>query len=381
MKNLPNYKPLFSCILIVFFLNACKESPVSESSTPVETPESDGFLKMTTSELLSRNNSLVSPKDTMVTKTIKTTGIVDVPPANRALVTALLPGYVVEAPLLVGEEVRKGQVLARIESLEFITLQEEYLSLHAQLSQLEAERKRQEQLRKEEITSEKKLLEAQSAYNVARARFLGVQKRLELVGANTDQILSGSISKAYQLRSPIHGIITRTETAVGSRVTSEEAVFEVVNREHLHLELEVFETDAFQIYKGAEVSYQVPQIANQFFTGEVFLTDIAVSAKERVSNIHVHVREEDMNRLMVGMFVQAQIASAPVASRVLPGESVRKEGSDFYAYQLVSQKADSLVFSKVKLEGSDQTSGFFSLSDDTALTNATFLYNYPVSNE
>lgn len=42
--------------------------------------------------------------------------MIDVPPANRAVVSATMGGYIKTAPLLVGDKVRKGQVLLSIEN-------------------------------------------------------------------------------------------------------------------------------------------------------------------------------------------------------------------------------------------------------------------------
>ncbi|MGS0527830.1 hypothetical protein ACU8V7_24240 [Zobellia nedashkovskayae] len=55
--------------------------------------------------------------------TVKTSGMIDVPPENRAEVNATMGGYIKTVPLLIGDKVRRGQALVTIENPDFITLQ------------------------------------------------------------------------------------------------------------------------------------------------------------------------------------------------------------------------------------------------------------------
>ena len=46
-------------------------------------------------------------------ESIKTNGLIDVPPANRAIVSSVMGGYIKKIPMLIGDDVKKGQLLAR----------------------------------------------------------------------------------------------------------------------------------------------------------------------------------------------------------------------------------------------------------------------------
>ena len=64
-------------------------------------------------------------------------------------------GYIKKTPLLIGDVVKKGQLLVTIENPDFITLQQEYMEVKQQLVYLASEYDRQKTMREENITSQK----------------------------------------------------------------------------------------------------------------------------------------------------------------------------------------------------------------------------------
>ncbi len=69
---------------------------------------------------------------------VKTTGFIDVPPQNKASVSTFLGGYVKRTPLLVGDKIRKGQLVATLENTEYVELQQQYLEVAEQLNYLKS---------------------------------------------------------------------------------------------------------------------------------------------------------------------------------------------------------------------------------------------------
>jgi cobalt-zinc-cadmium efflux system membrane fusion protein len=77
---------------------------------------------------------------------VQSTGLIDVPPQSRAIISSFAGGYVQKTPLLVGNKVRKGQVLATLENPEFVEMQQSYLETAQQLTYLKSEYDRQKTL-------------------------------------------------------------------------------------------------------------------------------------------------------------------------------------------------------------------------------------------
>ena len=88
-------------------------------------------------------------------ESIKTNGLIDVPPANRAIVSSVMGGYIKKIPMLIGDDVKKGQLLFTIENPDFIEIQQNYLKISEELGYLQSEYERQKTLFDEKIISQK----------------------------------------------------------------------------------------------------------------------------------------------------------------------------------------------------------------------------------
>ena len=84
---------------------------------------------------------------------VNVNGMIDVPPENKFSVTTFIGGYVTKIPLLVGDKVKKGTLVASLKNTEFIEIQQHYLETTAQLSFLKNEYNRQKKLFDEKISS------------------------------------------------------------------------------------------------------------------------------------------------------------------------------------------------------------------------------------
>ena len=65
-------------------------------------------------------------------------------------------------------------------------------------------------------------------------------------------VLQGSIVSQANIYSPIDGYVTQIYINTGSYVSPSDKIMEIINTDHIHLELKVFEKDLLQInvYRG-----------------------------------------------------------------------------------------------------------------------------------
>ena len=120
--------------------------------------------------------------------TVRTSGLIDVPPASRAVINAFMGGYIKNTPLLIGDVVKKGQALVTIENPEYLDLQQDYLDAVEQLKYLKADFDRQQTMLAEKVTSEKKFLQAESDYRRNLARYNGLKQKLQMLNINTANV-------------------------------------------------------------------------------------------------------------------------------------------------------------------------------------------------
>ena len=129
-----NYIKNITAILITFLVLSCGKSDnqsemANESSVTKEETGNSDLIILSKAQFQSEEMKLASLQDISFPTHIKTTGIIDVPPNGKAIISAFTGGYIKNSPLLIGDKVKKGQVLVTIENLDFIEMQQEYLSL------------------------------------------------------------------------------------------------------------------------------------------------------------------------------------------------------------------------------------------------------------
>src|SRR5690348_355199 len=84
-------------------------------------------VELTDAQYKSAGIELGKVEEKQISGTIKASGKLDVPPQQLVSVSVPLGGFLKNTELLQGSHVTKGQVIATIENLEFIQLQQDYL--------------------------------------------------------------------------------------------------------------------------------------------------------------------------------------------------------------------------------------------------------------
>ena len=166
---------------------------------------------------------------------------VTIPPQQARVVAAPRGGLVTALHASQGDEVQVGAVLAHIESHDMIALQRELLHAATQMRLAESERKRDEQLFKEGIIAERRLLETRSRNEEASALVEERRQVLRLAGMSMEAVAelekSRRMSSTLEVRSPIAGVVVEAVAVLGERVADSQPLYRVAQMEPLWLEI------------------------------------------------------------------------------------------------------------------------------------------------
>jgi cobalt-zinc-cadmium efflux system membrane fusion protein len=346
---------------LIAVLSACGDNTQPSDSQNQELDE--GLIPVTAIQFNTNNMQLGMLEEKQFPVTVTVNGILDVPPENRAVVSATMGGYIKTTPLLEGDVVKQGQALVTIENPEFVTLQQEYMEVHQQLTYLKAEYNRQKTMRDENITSQKSFLMAESAYKSTVARHTGLERQLQMLHISPKKVAEGSISSIVTIFAPISGSITKVNVTKGSYVSPATAILEIIDNEHVHLELSVFEKNIMAVKKGQEIDFKIPEASEEIFKANVYLVG-AVMEENRTIKVHGHLKDESENNFLTGMFVAADIITSSKFEKAIPSRAVvfieevpyvlvleKKEGETFYfRSQEVSIKATGAEYVVIESE-------------------------------
>ncbi len=345
MKNI-KYTILF--IVLILSFSSCKKESTPETEV-IETSEQNGIL-VTKKQFENSKMKLGTLTRQAFPDIVKTTGMIDVPPQSKAVITSYYAGNVKKSSLLIGDKVRKGQALVTIANPEFVDMQQEYLEVSEQLHFLKTEYERQKTLFEEKISSQKNYLKAKSTYDRAKSRYNGLRKKLQMLNINPSSVAQGNITSTITLFSPISGSVTKVNVSKGTYVSPQDIVMEVINTDHIHIELTAFEKDVLKIKKEQHITFKIPEASDSIYVAEVHLVGTAIDEETRTVKVHGHLHDERKHNFAVGMFVEAAIEVATIEGDALPEEAVIDEGNQKAVLVLEEQKNNQYTFKTVHVK-------------------------------
>ncbi len=299
---------------------------------------------------------------------VQSTGMIDVPPQSRAIISSFAGGYVQKTPLLVGNKVRKGQVLATLENPEFVEMQQSYLETAQQLTYLKSEYDRQKTLVEEQISSQKNFLKAESDYKSALAIHNGLKKKLQMLNINISAVEAGNITSEIALYAPIHGSVTKMNISKGTYVSPSDEIMEIINTDHIHLELAVFEKDILKVKEGQKILFNIPEALEDTFEADVHLVGTSIDTKNRTVKVHGHLDDDENHNFALGMFVDAKIITESSQELALPNDAIITVDDKYYVLSFNSQEQAQYAFDQKEVIIGSSFNGYTSIKNSADFT-------------
>lgn len=238
-----------------------------------------------------------------VSSTIECFGVIDVPPSSVNEIFAKANGYIIDLNVLEGQHVKKGELIAEIESPEFAQLQKEYKSAKATYDWQKLNFERNQQLYSNKTISDKDFQTIEKDYALAKSTYFGLKEQLNSIGFDAEQLLSTSSSKLF-IRSKTHGTVVKVNVKNGSRVSPETHLFTIIDKTHLHVEMSVSANYISQIKENMPFYFLN---GNDTIRGTIHLINDLIESDNTVK-VHGHFDDvKDESKLIVGQKVFVNI--------------------------------------------------------------------------
>ncbi len=305
-----------------------------------------------------------------ISTAIQCNGVLDVPPQNLISISLPIGGILKSTELLEGMKVKKGQLIASFEHPDYVDLQQEYIKAKSALDFGETEYKRQENLNKENVTSEKSLQRSKTELTSLQAQVNGLENKLEQLGIPLQPLNKGIISSTIYITSPINGYVTKVNTNVGKYVNANDVAFEIVDTEHLHVELTVYEKDISKIKIGQNIRFILANESDNERGAKVYLIGKEIE-NDRTIRIHAHLDKEDIE-LLPGMYVKAKIEVGENKCVTLPDQAiVQNQGKNYVFIAEKSAEKNKHYFKMIEVNTGISENGFTEITMNKEISNAS----------
>ena len=168
-------------------------------------------------------------------------------PTASARIDARASGVVRSVGKTLGDYVRKGETVARIESADAAALASQLSSARARVTELSAAYERERRLFEANVTARQDLEAARANLDVARSELNRSQAAVAAAGVSGD-------GRSLAVTSPLSGRVTAAPIVLGSFVDAGEELYSVVNPSGLQIEVALPSEDASRIQPGDEAA-------------------------------------------------------------------------------------------------------------------------------
>ncbi|BDW82269.1 metal transporter [Erythrobacter sp. Dej080120_24] len=218
-------------------------------------------------------------------------------PNASARIDARASGVVKSVNKMLGDYVRQGEVIARIESADAAGLAAQVAAARARVNELSALYDREKRLFEANVTARQDLEAAQANLQVARSELSRAQAASAAAGVSGD-------GRSLAVTSPISGQITSAPIVLGSYVSAGEEMFQIVNASGLQVQVALPASDAARIRPGDEATLELGQ--DREIGGRVRSVTPALDPESRSATAIISLAGA-VPGLQPGAFLQARI--------------------------------------------------------------------------
>lgn len=223
---------------------------------------------------------------------------------TRAVVEANVSGRISKMPVVLGQKVNAGDLLAEIDAQE---IQARFEQARAQREQAARDLERAQVLIKKQVSS-------RQDYDAAEARF-----RIADASVREAQTMLGYA----RVTAPFDGVIARKLTDVGDLAAPGKPLLEIEDRGTLRFEADVPEALIGGVSAGQKISVSIPAI-QKILPGGVVEVSPAADAASRTFLIKLDLPQE--SELRAGQFGRAAIPVGKADSIRVPAAAVLQRG-------------------------------------------------------
>lgn len=327
-----------SCVLIGFalLLSGCGKS--EPEATESET------TKMATTQKPSASLavSVVSPQQVTWPKNLAANG--NIAAWQEVVIGSEISGFrLTSVNADVGDSVRKGQLLAQINS---DSIQAELRQSRAAVAEAEAllaeatlNAKRAQSLKDSGAASSLEISQYLTGQQTSQARLEAAKARVE-----ADQVRLAQT----RIVAPDDGIVSVRTATVGSLTQMGQELFRIVRDHRLEWRAEVTAAELSQINVGMTAQIQPPDATQSMITGRVRSVAPLVDGNTRNGLIYVDLPSGiNKNALQAGMFAQGQFTLGQTTALSLPQSAILLR--DGFAYVFVIDNKQKVSQQKITL--------------------------------
>ena len=298
------------------------------------------------------------------------TGKVEYDPDKIVNYVPLINGVVTKTYFSLGDQVKRGQVLANVKSLEVNSLHSEKSSLQSELEVARRELKSAESMYKDNMLSESELVEARGKVKQAEAALRRVHTDMSVVGSNS--------SGASSILSPMSGYIISKNITSGSTISPDaEPIFTVADLSKVWVIANVYASNLQFVKVGMPVEMTSLSYPGEVFQGTIQSVSQVFDTEEKVLKARIIMENSDL-KFKPEMSMTIKLKNNTENMKVSIPISALIFDDDKY-YVIVEESKENFKVKEVQLQGHNEETAYIlsglSEGENVVVKNQLLIYS------
>jgi len=346
----------------------------------------EGLIKLTAEQIQTSGIDMAPVMSGKLVKEVAVPGRIAINANAQAKIVPKLSGTVARIEKQLGEQVKKGDLLAVLESREMADAKADYLASWRAEELARSIYEREERLWNQKVTAEQDYLTAKNAHQSAKIKLDLAHQRLDTIGLTHDEIKAlpkqsaESDYRFYEIRSPIAGSVTARDAVFGQMVGTDRDIFTIADVSKVWVELAIAPGDLSFAREGQDVRIEA---GAQKGTAKIIALSPLIDPETRSARAIAEL-DNTGSVWRLGDYVNARLLSAEQdANLIVPNGAIQtvdgkkvvfvNEGGGFRARPITTGREDSLnveVLSGLEFGETIATSNTFTLKAELGKSEA-----------
>jgi cobalt-zinc-cadmium efflux system membrane fusion protein len=266
---------------------------------------------------------------------------------NRvARIGSSVTGRISDLRAVLGQNVKRGEVLGTLNSTELSTAQSTFLKALSARMLAERAAERAKQLFEADVIGAAELQRRETELLQADADLSAAHDQLKVLGMSEGNIArleqNRQVNSLSYIVASLSGTIIERRVTTGQVVQPADAVYTVADLSRVWVQAEVPEKQSELVKVGDVVKVQIPALSNRTIDGKLVYVSNTVNVETRTVTARTEVAniERDIRPAMLSVML---IEDRPVKRLVVPADAVVRENNRDYVFVKQADERFKLV--------------------------------------
>lgn len=355
---------LLSTIGMLAFSCQQKQTAPTQETPPQKDSTEQVMLVLSAEQMKMIDLDTTSIQQSAMQKNILLTGKVTVSPTHLSSLSSVLGGHIKTLHIIAGQQFSKGQVLATIADMQFIQLQQDYLTAKADWTSVKENFERQQKLNMQQASSEKNLQMASAEFQKLRATRSALEQKLRLLHIDPNTLEANNIQQTINIYAPFSGTVSKVLVNTGQYVTPSDIICELIDPRGLMLQLNTFEKDLPALQNGQKIAAYTNSTPENKRTATI-INKVASLDEDGAGIIYAKLDQANPSWVS-GTYINADVVIRNFAVNSLPQRCV----VSFENKQYVFVKTARSSFELRAVDVGESSNGYVEIRNATHLAGA-----------